>query len=259
MRLRQGVDHGCKFWYREDDRYIGQRVALGKYEPYLTKLMLGNVNEGDTVVDVGANIGYDTVLFGKKARKVYAFEPEKINFGILKKNIKENKLKNIKAFKLALGSKKEEKRLFESRENYGDNRLNPSRSPLDRGDLVDVAKLDDVVSEKVDLIKIDTQGWEPEVIAGAKNLIKKYHPKIFFEWSPKMYVDAGLNYQKMWNFLMEEYNRIYYVDEYIQVYYPVEQCNWECNLWVGESNWWKQYRDFWPKKWLKRILGKPAT
>lgn len=253
MKLSQGDCLGQKFWYRSDDKFIGQRIALGKYEPYLTKLMLDNINSSDTVVDVGANIGYYTVLFGSKAKKVYAFEPEKVNFEILKKNIKINKLKNVKIFNLALGSRKEKKKIFKSKENYGDNRLG------DRGDLVMVKRLDDVIEEKIGLIKIDVQGWEPEVIGGARKLIKKYHPKIFFEYSPKMYREAELDYQKMWRFLEEEYGKIFYIDEYIQVYYPVKRCDKEGNLWVGESSRWRQYKNFWLKKWVKRVLGKPAT
>lgn len=271
-KLQKCFVNGDKFWYRGDDRYVGQRIALGKYEPYLTKMILDRVNSNSVVVDVGANIGYYTVLLADKVRKIYAFEPEKVNFEILDKNIKENKLENVRLFKKAAGKMKGKKKIYGSEDNYGDWRLfsgrddhkgRPYNTSCGGGScacpLIEIVKLDDVIKEKIDLIKIDTQGWEPEVIAGAKNLIRQYHPQIFFEWSPKMYREAGLDYQAMWDFLREEYNKIYYIDEYIQVYYPVEQCQQECNLWVGKSNLWEQYRNFWSRKWLKRLLGRPAT
>ena len=66
------------FYYLENDRYVGQRIALEKYEPYETDLIQRQVGIGDVVVDVGANIGYYTILLAKKVGKtgkVYAFEP----------------------------------------------------------------------------------------------------------------------------------------------------------------------------------------
>ena len=248
------------FWYREDDRYVGQRVALGKYEPYLTKLMLDNIDDQMTVVDVGANIGYDTVLFAKKAKNVLAFEPAKKSFEILKKNIKENKLKNVEVYEVALGSKDEKKSLYKSEENYGDNRINGNYELRTANrELVNVKRLDEVVKENIDLIKIDVQGWEPEVIEGARNIIRKYHPIIFFENSPRMSREAKVDTVRMWQFLRQEYGQIYFIDEYVQIYYPTGRYDKECNLAVGLEKGWKQVRDFWPKKLLKRILGRPAT
>jgi len=114
------------FWYQADDKYVGQRVALDKYEPYLTKLMLSKIKAGDVVIDIGANIGYDTVLFadkvGKKG-KVIAIEPDPTNFEILQKNIKENKLFNVVAVQAAVGNENKKMKIFESEENFGDHRM----------------------------------------------------------------------------------------------------------------------------------------
>ena len=61
------------FWFRADDKYVGQRIALGKYEEYESMLMISQVNTNSVVVDVGANIGYYTLLLSRKCKKVYAF------------------------------------------------------------------------------------------------------------------------------------------------------------------------------------------
>ncbi len=115
-----------KFFYLENDRYIGQRVALGKYEPYETQLILRQTKIGDTVVDVGANIGYYTLLLANKVGKtgkVYAFEPDKINFEILAKNVKENNLENVVMINAAVGKKEGKLKLHRSEENFGDHKL----------------------------------------------------------------------------------------------------------------------------------------
>ena len=114
------------FYYLPNDKYIGQRIALEKYEPYETKLILKQTKKGDVVVDVGANIGYYTILLADKVGKngkVYAFEPDKLNFEILVKNIKANNLKNVIAVNAAVGRKNETKVLYKSEENLGDHKL----------------------------------------------------------------------------------------------------------------------------------------
>ena len=92
MKLRRAkIGEKINFFYLENDRYIGQRAAVGKYEPYETQLILRQAKVGGTVIDVGANIGYYTLILADKVGKngkVYAFEPDKINFEILEKNIK---------------------------------------------------------------------------------------------------------------------------------------------------------------------------
>ena len=103
--LKSKIFEKYVFNYLPDDKYVGQRIALEKYEPYETELILKQVKSGDIIVDVGANIGYYTVLFadkvGKKG-KIIAIEPDPINFEILQKNIKENKLFNVVAVQAAV-------------------------------------------------------------------------------------------------------------------------------------------------------------
>jgi FkbM family methyltransferase len=172
VKLRRAkIGEKINFFYLENDRYIGQRAAVGKYEPYETQLILRQAKVGGTVIDVGANIGYYTLILADKVGKngkVYAFEPDKINFEILEKNIKENKLKNVVAIKAAIGSKNESKILYKSEENLGDHKLYKPKTPAKKREKVKIVRLDSFIKEKMDLIKIDTQGWEPEVIEGAK-------------------------------------------------------------------------------------------
>jgi len=273
------------FNYLADDKYVGQRIALEKYEPYLTELMLSKIKKGDVVLDIGANIGYYAVLFAEKVGKkgkVIAIEPDPINFEILQKNIKENKLFNVVAVQAAVGNENKKMKIFESKENFGDHRLwqNPSKSPFDKRETVDIfcRRLDDLLKEleyqKIDFIKMDVQGFESFVIEGGEKIIEKNKPIIFFEYWPWGNKKAGSDIKKMMEFFRKIYKKIFWVDEYIQIHFPVSQKfldkkysdkNEEGygNLWVRSeiylSDRIDQLKSFWVKKFIKRILGKIET
>ncbi len=273
------------FSYLPDDKFVGQRIALEKYEPYLTELMLSKIKVGDVVLDIGANIGYYAVLFadkvGKKG-KVIAIEPDPVNFEILQKNIKENKLFNVVAVQAAVGNENKKMKIFESKENFGDHRLwqNPSKSPFDKRETSDIfcRRLDDLLKEleyqKIDFIKMDVQGFESLTIEGGEKIIEKNKPIIFFEYWPWGNKNAGSDIKKMMNFFRKIYKKIFWVDEYIQIHFPVSQKfldkkysdkNEEDygNLWIKNeicfSDLLGQFKDFWIKKFIKRILGKTET
>jgi len=277
------------FNYLPDDKYVGQRVALEKYEPYLTELMLAKIKKGDVILDIGANIGYYTVLFADKvgkSGKIIAIEPDPINFQILQKNIKENKLFNVVAVQAAVGKENKKMKIFESEENFGDHRmyetLRPAGTSLDREvrKSVDVfcRRLDDLLKEleykKIDFIKMDVQGFESLVIEGGKETIEKNKPTIFFEYWPWGAKNAGSEIKEMTDFLRKIYKKIFWVDEYIQIHFPASQKFLDKkysdkneddygNLWVKNkinfNDWLGQFKNFWLKKLIKRILGKAET
>jgi predicted O-methyltransferase YrrM len=130
MKLIKTKINELIFWYREDDKIVGQRIALGKYEEYETMLMLSQVNKNSVVVDVGANIGYYTLLLAQKCKKVYAIEPDKESFKILKKNVEDNGFKNVVLFNVAAGNKKERLKLIIDNNNLGNSRLSSQRDCL---------------------------------------------------------------------------------------------------------------------------------
>ena len=213
------------FWYRADDKYIGQRIALKKYEKYETALFLSQLSSESVVVDVGANIGYYTMLAAKVVKKVYAIEPDKKCFEILKKNVRENNLKNVVLINKAASDKREKKYLIRDEENLGNSRIKPTPNPsLDKEgntnnkNIIYADTLDNIlVNEQIiSLIKIDTQGWEPEVILGAKKVIKKHRPIMFLEYTPSEYKD-----RKMINFLKKNYQNIWSINDFAEVPWPI--------------------------------------
>ena len=93
--------HG-KFFFPRYDVGVGDSLReYGEFSEAELILMLSFINEGDTVLDIGSNIGAFTIPFAKKVGfkgKVYAFEPQSFIFRILKENVKINKLSNIEIF-----------------------------------------------------------------------------------------------------------------------------------------------------------------
>lgn len=226
MKLTKTKLNGLDFWYREDDKFVGQRIALQKYEEYETKLIeyealrLAKLTQGTAVaVDVGANIGYYTLLLAKKCKRVYAIEPEKTCFEILKKNVEANNLRNVVLINQAAGGKKEEVVIIHNNKNFGDHKI---KTPQSFGRLpltvelsnIPCNSLDNMLKKekRIDLIKIDTQGWEPQVVAGAKKIIERDSPVLFLEYTPSEYLD-----ESMIRFLERIYKHIWSIDYWFYV------------------------------------------
>ena len=144
-----------------------------QYEPLETTIIKELVQEGDIVVDAGANIGYYTVLLSKivgHKGKVYAFEPDEECFNLLKRNCKENKCYNVVLINKAL-SEKEGKVKF-----YVDEKDRASSSILDgsigQKVIVQATTLDKEVSEPVALMKMDIEGAELQGLKGGSRLLE---------------------------------------------------------------------------------------
>ncbi|MBI2464516.1 FkbM family methyltransferase [Candidatus Shapirobacteria bacterium] len=253
VKLLKTKIFGMDFWYREDDRYIGQRIALGKYEEYETMLMQHQLKDVEVVVDVGANIGYYTLLMASMAKRVYALEPDKECFEILKKNVEENNLKNVVILNVAAGAKKEIKNLIKDIENMGNSHLGD-----EKGVEVKCERLEQILinEHKIDLIKIDTQGWEPAVIVGAKKIIERDKPTLFLEYSPAEYKD-----EKMKEYLKNIYKHIWSIDYWFYVCRNGIRINKKTgytDLWIKDKvtigDYWWAIKEIRIKKVLKSLM-----
>ena len=132
------------------------------------------------VCDIGANIGNHSIYFSTILKKeVFAFEPNKIVFDILDKNIKLNNLEDkVKIFQVALGSENSFGEMTINHENYGTSYI----KSIPNGN-INIKRLDDFFSDKnsVSLLKIDVEGFELEVLKGAKEIICNSKPLIVIE------------------------------------------------------------------------------
>jgi len=178
------------------DACLGIYLLMGKsYEPQTTELFLKNIKTFSKIVDIGANVGYYTLLAAKKCTKgiVYAFEPDLENFNLLKENIKINNLKNVVIENKAISNKNGFSNFLIANIHKGKSRLLKKDYPNINQARVRTIKLDSYFKNvKIDLIKMDIEGAEILALLGAKRLIR-YQKKltIILEYNPQHISEYG--------------------------------------------------------------------
>lgn len=164
----------------------------GEYEPHTTKIFESLVKEGDVAVDVGASIGYFTLVLARLVGKsgiVISVEPSSNQFPYLRENINANEYDaRVDAYNVGAWSA-----------TTDDQKLKVNT--WHKGPLQTVA-LDEILPKKVDFIKIDTDGAEPEVLKGLEKTIQNNPQlKMVIEFYPQYIKNMGLNPQDMIDFL----------------------------------------------------------
>lgn len=190
---------GSKMLLNTRDRGISYDLIIdGIREPNSTRFVNNLLKKGETVIDLGANIGYYVLMESKIIGngKVYAIEPEIKNFNILKKNVKLNNRYNVEFMNAAVGDKNgfdymnissysNMHTLYknEDSKDYKYNRIIGKRK-------VRVITLDWFCKKhKItpNFVRMDVQGYEHHIIKGMKNLLKQKKPlRIFMELHPQM-------------------------------------------------------------------------
>lgn len=174
--------------------------------------LFNHIKPGFNVIDVGSNVGLVTLNAAKLISNkgvVHSFEPDPFNFDRLISNIELNQFKNINPNKLGLGDYPGEFSLGTVNEyNLGMNRI-LSRDDLDpQAQKIQVTTLDLFLSEKglhkIEVIKIDVEGFEMKVLRGASQCIEKYHPTLFIEIDDKYLKDQGDSARELVSFI-EDY------------------------------------------------------
>jgi FkbM family methyltransferase len=153
--------------------------TLSKWFPYF--------KDAEYIFDIGANLGNHSVYFAKKNKKshVFAFEPFPDNYELLKKNIDGNELSNVALYNEAVGKHVGHVQIKEFDEsNYGGTSFMESSEGEGsiRMTSVDNAIID-LSIPRLDFIKIDTEGFEQDIIQGMSYTIEEYHPIIWVECS----------------------------------------------------------------------------
>jgi FkbM family methyltransferase len=184
----------------EQDQYVSRRIReQGVWEPCETELLLSILQPGDVFVDVGANIGYFSVLAASvvgASGAVFAFEPDPDNFALLCANAALNAVDDrISAVHGGLSDSAGAGRLFLSEDNLGDHQIyagDEARASLP----VTLYNGSDYLAgrlQRLDLLKVDTQGSEFQVIAGLLPLLRglEQSPRILVELTPYALRQAG--------------------------------------------------------------------
>ncbi|KKN17162.1 hypothetical protein LCGC14_0968620 [marine sediment metagenome] len=160
-------------------------LTSSQREPYLTNAVRGFLCAGNTVIDIGANIGYyalqEAMLVGPKG-KVYAIEPMAHNMEVLQRSIELNRYSNIETSTMAMGDTVGSGLMYVSPLRNNSSLLE-GKSHV-RKQMVDLTTVDHFIKGKPlpDLIRMDVEGYEIEIISGMQNLMKSKHPfKIVME------------------------------------------------------------------------------
>ena len=184
----------------EKDQFVSRTIAAdGIWEPYETSLLIDLLRPGAVFVDVGANIGYFSVLAASIVGDdgaVFAFEPDPENFRLLEANLALNDLhQNVTAIPAALAEQDRAGQLYLSEDNLGDHQIyavDDQRESVQIKLLNGGAFLEDRL-QRLDLLKVDTQGSEYQVIKGLMPLLLELAtaPHILLELTPLSLRQAG--------------------------------------------------------------------
>ena len=185
-----------------NDEWMNRYFVANKcYEPEVAFVMLRALREGDTAVDVGANIGFFTLFMSSAVGNtghVLAFEPASNALPDLRKNLARNPTNNVEVYERVLWSCEEKQTFWLNSDSRGSNSIydpglwhenvrsiaNPQPSE------VVTTTLDAVLGHRpVRLIKIDTEGAEQKILQGAQEVLRRQKPPfIIAELNP---VGAG--------------------------------------------------------------------
>lgn len=142
-------------------------------------------------LDIGANVGFYTLVLAAHGWNVSAFEPMAANTALIEATMCQNPdfKKRITLNKFGLGSKDDHCIIFSGDDNLGDGVSKcgaDAKQPIPAGyhkrASIDVRRLDDILSEQrvehIDFVKMDVEGFECQVMAGGQSLLSKYRPKL---------------------------------------------------------------------------------
>jgi FkbM family methyltransferase len=167
------------------------------------------IEPGAIVVDVGANIGYNTLYAahctGPKGR-VYAIEPAQDNLAVLYANLFANSLTNVIVLPYAAGSLSELRRFFLRGDVSAVNSLFQDNFYAPITDTVEVlaAPLDELIAEMPDLVKIDVEGGELNVLHGMSRILQHNSLRLIAEWHPTLQQAAGYAADELPRYLLAQ-------------------------------------------------------
>lgn len=192
----------------------------GVYEPYQTALIKQWAKPGYSVLDIGANIGYYTLLLaggvGSNGR-VFAFEPEPTMSSILAENVRLNNYSNVVVLQEAVSNRNGVTELYADEFSNLDYRIYKSKDGGKKSIPVETIRLDSVAElndHKINLIKMDIQGSECGALQGMGRLLKKSSELVLFtEFWPLALDNFGTPPAEFFDLLKENEFKIYEINE----------------------------------------------
>lgn len=211
---------GFKFKYFVHDFLALISIAKNQeWEPHIRRFVqvYNAFYKVKNIVDVGANLGYHTLLFSREcSEKVYAFEPQLQNFQLLEDNLRNNGIKNVIPYKLACGDHNCDIKMPVYNRNYTVNMgdITPNIDCIDNEFSVTKSVLLDEIpfSSKVDVIKLDVQGWEKKVLTGATSLLKIHKPVLIVEFEHFQLAKTNTTCEDLFDYIRQLDYHIFYLE-----------------------------------------------
>jgi FkbM family methyltransferase len=204
------------------DPAVSGAVAFNAFEPYETELFREALKPGMTVIDIGANIGYYTVIAASRvgaSGKVIAFEPAPENYAFLKETIAANSFSQVAAYPLAVADKEGELQLNLYDSNKGKHSLVKDASTakgFNSSVTVKTVALDNFLRkehiDRVDVVKMDIEGAESIALQGMNESLSNAK-MLFLEFTPSAIQKAGHDPDEVLRLLREKSFDIYAIDE----------------------------------------------
>lgn len=207
-----------------------QLFWYGYYEKELGDLIKKILRPGNVFLDIGANIGYFSLLAGnhEPTAKIIAFEPVGSIFKKLEENISINTVQNIKAVNSGVGDKNEEREIYISAEdNLGMSSFQKPGSYSGKTEMISVITIDEWIKStalsKIDLIKLDVEGNELAALKGMHKTLQNFKPAVIVEINPETLFQFGLTAADILNnlgqlnfraFLVLKTGRLQQINEY---------------------------------------------
>jgi FkbM family methyltransferase len=185
---------------------VGRHIAkYGAHEPELTRWIANRIaaSESALFVDIGANVGWHALhaARGKSLEAVVAFEPDLFNAWLLDRNLMENGIDNVIVCCCAVGAQRGQARLYRYKaSNQGRHSLAADHGHGSK--IVPVVDIDSALNDlgfgnrRVTIIKIDVEGYEPAVIAGARATLARTDA-VILEYTPILSQGSGLSTEAM--------------------------------------------------------------
>ncbi len=185
-------EKGMSLFLNPHDTVVSGAIFFGVYEPFEVSLFRAYLKPGMTVLDIGANLGYYTVIAAARvgaSGRVIAVEPDKDNQYFLQKNVTENGLSHVTVVPVAVAATEGEAVLYMSSDNKGDHRVYPVEGSRQQQQ-IHTTTIDALMTQfdltHVDVIKMDIQGAEGLALQGMQELLSKTASMaIFTEFWPE--------------------------------------------------------------------------
>lgn len=211
------VDLGdFRIWVRRADPQVGLAIARDRqYEPHLTAKLRALLGPGSVFVDVGANIGFFTLLaaarVGPKGR-VRAFEARADNVALLRRSLAENGFANVDVHECAVSDRAGRLAFFASGTWYSNGRIvGDDEAGSEQLPRVPAVTLDEALADapRIDVVKMDIEGAEAKALAGMRALLRRHRPVLLTEFSPDLLrISSGVEPEAYLAALAEEH-RLY--------------------------------------------------